>query len=241
VNADLHSLSGAYAVDALDADERGAFEAHLRQCETCRDEVAELHATAARLGDATASTPPPQLREDVLAQAKVTRQDSPLAPVTPIDAIRSRRMLWLAGVAAAAVVVAAGLGVVAYRADQRADQLAVADQQIEQVLSDPEATSQTLPVVGGGQGTLVVSPGTDQGLLVTAGLASAGPDRTYQLWAISKGAATSLGLLPAPRDGTSAKVFVLPGGTATFGMTVEPAGGSPQPTTEPVLLADLSA
>ena len=53
---ELHTLTGAYATDALDADERGAFEQHLESCGSCRLEVAELRATAARLAVATSSS-----------------------------------------------------------------------------------------------------------------------------------------------------------------------------------------
>jgi len=47
---EVHALAGAYALDALDPFERRGYEAHLRECEPCRREVAELQATAARLG-----------------------------------------------------------------------------------------------------------------------------------------------------------------------------------------------
>ena len=47
MNADLHHLSGAYAVDALDGAERAAFESHLLGCADCRAEVAEPLASAA--------------------------------------------------------------------------------------------------------------------------------------------------------------------------------------------------
>ena len=51
--ADLHTLTGAYAADALDPVERDAFERHLQECADCRQEVAELRATTARLAGAS--------------------------------------------------------------------------------------------------------------------------------------------------------------------------------------------
>ena len=44
--SDLHKLTGAYAVDALDDLERARFEQHLDECDDCRFEVAELRETA---------------------------------------------------------------------------------------------------------------------------------------------------------------------------------------------------
>ena len=45
MSPDLHHLSGAYAVDALDRDERDAFEHHLSVCDACRAEVPSLFGT----------------------------------------------------------------------------------------------------------------------------------------------------------------------------------------------------
>ena len=39
MSADVHSLVGAYAVDAVDDQERAAFELHLAECPECTDEV----------------------------------------------------------------------------------------------------------------------------------------------------------------------------------------------------------
>ena len=48
-NDQLHDLSAAYALDALDDEERAAFEAHLRDCESCRAEVGSLGNTVESL------------------------------------------------------------------------------------------------------------------------------------------------------------------------------------------------
>ncbi len=64
--SDIHALSGAYAVDALDDIERVGFERHLAGCATCRAEVASLREAAAALADDVALAPPPELRAAVL-------------------------------------------------------------------------------------------------------------------------------------------------------------------------------
>ncbi len=85
MTADIHALSGAYALDALPDDERSAFEAHLAQCEPCRTEVRELQETATRLAEGTELAPPPHLRERVMTAVARTRQDSPLdAAAAPV-------------------------------------------------------------------------------------------------------------------------------------------------------------
>ena len=47
--ADIHALSGAYAVDAVDDIERAEFERHLATCADCREEVAGFRSTAIQL------------------------------------------------------------------------------------------------------------------------------------------------------------------------------------------------
>ncbi|EOD68417.1 zf-HC2 domain-containing protein, partial [Amycolatopsis vancoresmycina] len=61
MTAELHTLTGAYALDAVSDVERAEFERHLGACAACRQEVAELRATGARLGVAASADPPPSL------------------------------------------------------------------------------------------------------------------------------------------------------------------------------------
>jgi anti-sigma-K factor RskA len=146
---------------------------------------------------------------------------------------------WLAGVAAAAVLVAAGLGISTYQASQRADEAQLAAEQITSVLANPNAVVERTQVAGGGTGTLVVAPDEEQAVFLAASLPNTESGETYQLWAIDEAGATSVGLLQ-PDAGRATALVDLPAGTTTFGMTVEPAGGSEAPTTDPVLLVELS-
>ncbi|MFC7616991.1 zf-HC2 domain-containing protein [Actinokineospora soli] len=77
-NADVHALTGAYALNAIPELERAAFERHLAECDACAQEVAELQATAARLGEAAAEAPPPELKAAVMAGIKNIRQLPPV-------------------------------------------------------------------------------------------------------------------------------------------------------------------
>ena len=85
MSADLHTLTGAYAADALSETERLAFERHLGACPACAQEVRELIETAARLGSVVAVPPPPAVWDRVRAEAAVTRQ------LPPVDARADRR------------------------------------------------------------------------------------------------------------------------------------------------------
>ena len=85
--SDVHALSGAYALDALDDIERAGFERHLAICETCREEVASLQEAAAVLSEAYEMTPPAVLRERVMAEIATFRPLPPLVEHTEADAV----------------------------------------------------------------------------------------------------------------------------------------------------------
>src|SRR5690242_11984655 len=110
MTADVHTLSGAYALDALSEEEAAEFREHLRRCQACRDEVRELQDAAARMGAAEAVTPPPALRARVLAAAERTPQQPPVVTLASRRARRARvSRRWRGGVADAAVLVAGGV------------------------------------------------------------------------------------------------------------------------------------
>lgn len=240
MNADVHTLTGAYVLDALADDERAEFEQHLAECAACTREVAELQATAARLGAAVAVTPPESLRGDVLSRIRHVRQ---LAPESgAVVALRRRWPLALAAVAAAAAAVVAvvlgvrvaGLSDDLSRAESRVAELEQVDAELARVLVAPDAR-----VVTGGRddgGSVVVSQRLGRVAFVPSGLPAPAAGRVYQLWLIGPDDVQSAGLLPS--TGRPVVVELTPD-AAQFGVTVEPAGGSPQPTTEPVLLLRL--
>jgi len=86
---DLHALSGAYALDAVDDIERAAFLRHMAECDSCAAEAGEFREVAARLGDVV-EEPPARLRANVLAAIGQTRQVGPVDPQAPgLAALRS--------------------------------------------------------------------------------------------------------------------------------------------------------
>lgn len=78
MNDDIHSLVGAYAVDAVDDAERALFEEHLATCAQCRAEVESLRGAAAHLAASTDTTPPASLKASLLRDIRSVR---PLPPV----------------------------------------------------------------------------------------------------------------------------------------------------------------
>jgi anti-sigma-K factor RskA len=243
---DIHTLVGAYVLDAVDDVERAAFDRHLRDCPACRLEVDELQETAARLADATWSVPPPRLRESVLAEVSRTRQALPVAGATAgTVSTPGRRTLprrWLLTAAASVVVAAAAAGTGVYVVqDQRVrDSRAVAEaarsseSRVRSILEAPDVVFSDDAIAGGGQVTVASSRLQNAGVVVMAADAPPAGDQVFQLWTIRPGGEPQTA--GALNVGQAATLSVLEGlpGASDVAVTVEPPGGSPQPTTNPV-------
>ena len=243
---DLHSLAAPAALDALSSEEAAEFERHLADCESCTLEVQEMRETIAVLAASTAAEPPAAMRDRVLIGIGTLPQATDSTSGSAVVDLSERRgrgspvNRWLAGIAAAGVLVAGALGVSTYQANQRADEAQIAADQMSAVLSDPNAVIKRADIEGGGAGTLVMSPTDGRAVFMTADLPDPASDQTYQLWAIDEAGATSVGLMQ-PDAGDASELVALPSGSTAFGVTVEPSGGSDQPTTDPILVLELSA
>jgi anti-sigma-K factor RskA len=233
MTADIHGLSGAYAVDALSDDERAAFEAHLAQCAECQAEVASLREAAGQLAALTEVAPPPSLRTAVLEGISEVR---PLPPetgsVVPLEPRGRRTRVWLAAAVAAAVLVVGGIVWGETRPEQRPVRSVAA-----QVLHARDA-QRFAKTIDGARATVVRSPSLHKAVIVADGMPPAPAGKDYQLWLDLPGQGmVSAGLMPHA-DGTTLTVL-LDGDAAeatAAGITVEPAGGSAKPTTQPIAL-----
>lgn len=270
MNDEPHDLVGAYAMDALDPEERLAFEGHLRSCASCRDELAGLSDALAELSADYEVAPPPALRAAVLnavadldapsaaqpaestAGAAGTAGEPPLprravhepeagdaaepakepaaAPVTPLrppsTTARPRWQLLLA----AALALIAVIGISVWQPwVQRT--ITAAD-----VLAAPDAVRATKTMDGGASVTLVRSDRLGRAVLVTHSLPPAPTGKAHQAWLQHRsGAMTSGGMMPSGADVT----MLLEGDardTVGAGISIEPPGGSVQPTLDDVVV-----
>jgi anti-sigma factor RsiW len=252
MNHDAHALSGAYAIDALDDIERVRFEAHLRDCAECRTEVAELRETAALLGSDTEVEPPAGLRDSVLAGIEEIRPLPPLVPFEPEPderaahpagapdapthlAERRRRRLRMPLLVAAAVVLLLGVGATIW-ASPWSDSPAPspAPTATERVLTADDATRVTQRFPDGSSATVIVSRAEDRAVIVTEDMAPAPDGKVYELWfETPEGGMEPAGLMPEESDATVLLAGEV-GAHTGVGITVEPVGGSEEPTSEPI-------
>ena len=243
VDAEVHTLTGAYVCDALGPQERAAFEAHMDQCPECAAEVRELREVAAIMAAAVAERPPASLKAAVDTEIGVTRQVPPVTGEPGLGSAtrgsrRRTRAAW--SVAAALALVAAGLGWRAIDQQRQISSLNAQSTQISQLLAAPDAAATRAVVAGGGSALIIDSRGLNEAAVSFTGLAGAPTGKTYQLWLMAPdGSARSVGLMQA----SPSQPILVQGltGEAKVGMTIEPAGGSPRPTSTPVMVAALGA
>jgi anti-sigma factor RsiW len=250
VNEDLHTLAAPYALDALHDDhEMARFEEHLAGCPECEWRVRALAETTAKLGVAAARTPPPGLRARVFAE--IGLESPPVSSPAPAPASRPVRVRgtgawnrWLPrlalGLAAACLAVAVVSGIAAVDRQRKLDRVEAANRAVTAVLSAPDARATSGAVSSGGTVTIVTSRSRGRVVAAFSGLAPLPSSRTYELWMMGPGGARPAGLLrPDDQGRTTPIVTDTHADTSRVGLTVEPAGGSRQPTTTPIAVLGL--
>ncbi len=227
MSTDLHTLSGAFALHALSPEEAEEFQKHLDACAACRVEVYELREAAGQMGASEAMAPPAHLKSRVMAAADKTPQLPPR--VSDINQLRRRRWgaRFLAAAAAVAVITAGAIGINQAQQDEQS-QLATG---VIQVFSAEDVKTKTVETTNGGELAVATSPGLNKMAVDTDKLPPLDADHVYQLWAIQDDVISPV-LVLEPEKGASME---MPGPDTQVAITIEPAGGSQQPTTEPII------
>lgn len=259
----LRELAAAYALDALDEFERARFERALATSPELQAEVDAFRAVAAGLSEHIAPVaPPPSLKAGLFERlddaplprsAEARSVDAPAADsavatagtgatqgaatdagiVDELAARRGRRRLTVvlsAAAAAAVLMVAAVVGV-----NWAGPNGWGAQRELTQLADAPDARRVTQQV-DGTEVTLIWSETEQRSAIVAEGLPDVGADRTYELWYIDESGAVPAGTFDV-RDDEAWRILegeFSPG--VVVGITVEPAGGSPQPTSDPVVV-----
>jgi len=240
VSDDLHTLVGAYALDALTPSEEVRFEDHLATCAACRQELDELLATAARLGEAVAVPPDPQMRARLMEAVRRTPQERPM--VVHIRPSGWRRQAPRLLAAAAVVAVVASLGAF-FVERERLQEFQASQSTLSTVLTAPDGRDSVEELDNGGRLRVVSSMALDQAVVLTADLPPPGDDKAYELWSVGDDGPVSEGVISAAVLG-SADLHLVDSldAAATLALTVEQEGGSPtgKPTTNPVVSVDLT-
>ncbi|NIL76834.1 anti-sigma factor [Rhodococcus sp. B10] len=250
-DASRQRLLGAaevYALHAVSEAEHAEIENDLRSVDdTARVQfnilVSEIQETLALVSVLDAVEPPAELRTRVLDEIPNTPQAAPTprekSNVTSMAGHRERRKSkWRTTVmaAAAAVVVAVGGVVVATQVLQNEP----TPTQAEQIVAAPDAREAVAEFPGGGTATVSYSRESDSVVVKLDGVPAPEPGKDYQMWFVD-GTPRSVGLVTADQlSGDGDTVIDGMGASTNFAFSLEPAGGSPQPT-EVLTMVSLTA
>lgn len=225
-----HELVGAYALGALDPAETAEFEAHLSGCDACREELASFDVVIdALLEDDEDDAPvPANLAARIAAGVAVTPQVTP-----PVAAQESSNVVPFLGrplvrlfAAVAALLAVAGIGVALLSLGTPKDATLA---ELDRIREAPDATTVALGV---GDAELVYSKTLGAfGATGTTPALEAG--QTYQLWIVNADGTIDPGPTFPAGDFTAAAPDSLADAVA-IAVSVEPQGGSLQPTTDPI-------
>lgn len=204
----VESLLGVYALDAVDADERAAVDAHLSECPRCRAEVDSHREVAAQL--ALSGAPAPTGVWDRIAESLDGATPPPLrlavdnGPTGRAGRTQRQRSLWLGGgiaAAAAAVIAIVSLSVTSIRQQDSIDDMAATQTltaAANHAFGDPAARLAELATPEGQVLARAAVLPDGNGYVLAEALPDLA-DGTYQLWGASGDQIVSLGALgPAP-------------------------------------------
>ena len=261
----MRELTGAYVLGAITAEERAVFETHLTTCPECAAEVASMRAASGALAQAVPQVQPPAALRDRVLSVGRGRSDARVHDV-PAPSIVVAKWGWLG--MAASLAVAVGLGAYSIQLRGRVSLLETRLQDAlqranasERQIADArrasfEAQSQiaVLTAPDMARADLAGQPSApsaqarafwsrSRGLVFTASnLPPLPAGRIYQLWLIAGKTPISAGIFGPDQAGGASLLFTTAPDVPRpdlLAVTIEPAGGVPQPTTAPFLVGSV--
>jgi anti-sigma-K factor RskA len=216
-------LLGAYALDALDDDERRDVDEYLRANPSALVEVDQHREVAAALGWSPLA-PPDGLWERIAASLEKAppAPSGELAKVMPMTSSRRRRYNVFGAIAVA--VAAALIAVLAVGVVRKSNSSVSIKQAMDQARHTADARQLALRSPDGAVSVDVVLDAEGHGYVAGSTLPSLPSDRTYQLWGLIDGRPISLGVL-GHRPGVES--FSVDGNLTVLMISNEVAGGVP--------------
>jgi anti-sigma-K factor RskA len=231
-------LLPAYALGSLDAEESIQVAEHLALCPVCRAELASYQAVADQLALAARDAAPPAALKQQLLGRLQTAHTAPEARRSWWQQLaglfQGRSPTWgVATLALIAVLVVSNL--LWWQQSDRHEPAVASDGMQVVAMAGTDAAPDAV-------GTLVISGDGEYGTLVVDGLPELDQARQYQLWLIRDEQRTSGGVFSVNPEGYGALLISSDDPLSSypsFGITIEPAGGSPGPTGDKVLAGNL--
>lgn len=236
----------AYALGSLEPDERSVVDDHLAVCSACQEELAGFQDVVNVLPFAAAEAmPPADLKNRLLDQIRQPQSAHLAAQPAPRRDSGWQRLVaglqeWLNGPIWRPVALAFVLLLIAANAFFIAQELRPRSGPWKEVLrlTGTDAAPEAFGVV-------YISGNGRFGTLVVDGLPILTDDQQYQMWLIDEAGARTSGAVFSVNEQGYRGIEIISEAPLdsfnSFGITVEPAGGSPQPTGQRVLGYNLNS
>jgi anti-sigma-K factor RskA len=231
-DAHVLDLLPAFVLDSLDSDESSQVQEHLLSCLICRAEADSYQEVSAQIGLlAPAGDPSPDLKERLMTRVQATRPKPRVEEKVPARPLLERLLpAW--GLASLVLVLALGaVNLFLWQRLDNRDAFTAPGGMRAVPLSPEDAASDAT-------GFVLVSADGEDGALVVDGLPPLDESQEYQVWLIRNGERTSGALFTTDENNYGGTRIRAPRSLLDYssvGITIEPVGGSPQPTGERVL------
>lgn len=231
---DAHVLEqlAALALGSLEAEEAARVQEHLSSCLICRDEAAGFESVTTQLAYAAPiMIPSAQLKERLMQRVQAAKPE--LHRPAPVPARPwFARLLPAWGMASLVLILALGvLNLVLWQRLNERDFFTAPGGMQAVPLVPPDTASQAT-------GFVLISADGDDGALVVDGLPPLSENQEYQVWLVRNGERTSGAVFSTDENNYGGTRLRAPRSLLDYssvGITIEPAGGSPEPTGERVL------
>jgi anti-sigma-K factor RskA len=264
----IEELLPFYVLDALSEEEKEQVEAYLVKNPEARAQVQDLQSGASALPHAVSPVEPQRhVKESLMARVTADAKASERSSTRVSSSLRAapqpaRRGIWLEnifralslGAAAIAILWTVVLNTQVARLQQQIsslnEQVAAQSQSLDALIQNlPQSEQSDVITVSLNStedqprplGQLIANPNDRSAVVVISGLPPLEPGQTYQVWLIGD-APVSAGLLTVDENGQSVLIVTSEeaiGSFTSLGISIEPAGGSTEPTGEIVVLSEL--
>ncbi len=241
----------AFVLGALDPDESFQVSLHLSTCDTCRAEAEAFRSAIDALPYmAPLQQPPPHVKHQLFARIAAAHGYKQIA-----SAPQRTRPRWPMLLAAGATALALAFGVMMVEArsqlaqsQQALDGLrnqVAADKQMASFISAPQTVVRQLAGSDArARAAMYMQPANRHAMLVISGMPALAPGKTYQFWLAKPGVEVPANVFEVDQNGMAMLTIEAPAPIDQYTqamITVEPSGGSAQPSTEIVLSGDLAS
>ena len=255
----IEELLPFYMLDALTEEEKKLVESYLAEHPDARAQVEDLRSGAASLPYSVSPVEPPRrVKEALMARVTADAQERERSSAGAASQPSRRglrfddifRFLSL-GAATLAILWAFVLNAQVTRLQNEIsglnEQVAAQKQSIDELVQNLPQTDQSDVITVSLKSTreqsrplgqLIANPNETSAVLVISGLPPLEPGKTYQVWLIGN-APVSAGLLTVDENGQSVLIITSEEAIGSFnslGISIEPEGGSAQPTTDQIVV-----